>query len=971
MKYFNIRINRISFFFHTILPTLLTLSIFIFLIFVYIVPYFEENMLNGKKEMLRELVRSTISIASKYNEEVMAGRMDIKDAQEKAKKQIEFLRYGIDNKDYFWITDNYPNMIMHPYRSDLNGKDLSNFSDANGKKIFVEFVKIVQLHQEGYVDYMWQWMDDSNRIVPKISYVQEFKPWGWIAGTGIYIEDVRRELANIEKNLVMVSLGISIIMAFLLTIIVRQNLQTERKRSLAKEELKISREKYKALVEASADGALMILEDKCIYTNTKLIKMLSYPENDPVFNNLNNLIYKERQEDIKNISDFINSGTDSFLIETELISGNGSPVFVMLSISKITLSNKNGLIIVVKNLSSEYDKAQKNGDDYDEHFYMLCDSLNIGAFRLVPGRKTKLLKSNNKISAIFDFTSKDDIHNANIWDSIESSETRKEFLDSLEEQENLQGFELRIRTKTGTLKTLSVYASNTKMNNTNPKFIEGIIIDITASKKKEIIKDNLLQKLKMSNNFINQTVERITAKAISCAANTSIKAAAGLMTIHKKDAILINSTGEDCIGIVTDNDIRKRAVSTGISLDSPIHHIMSSPLVSIETSASISDALVLMNKLELNHLVVKDADGDLKGIINNFMLGNYQINTPDMLYAAIKKAETIAELKKIFTLIPYYIEMLVNSGTNIGMIMKSVTTAADLITARVAEIVISELGSPPSQFALLALGSEGRLEQSPSSDQDNAIIYFDEPDNSNHIREYFLKFGKRINLLLDEIGYILCKGDMMAGNPRWNQPGITWKKYFAEWIMTPDPKNLLDIGAFFDLRSVYGDSQLAGELNDHVFQILKNNPAFFNYLARECVNYKIPLGIFGKIHAESSEAHANSINIKNAIRVIVNITRLYSIHAQIRETNTLSRLEILFEKNEISHQNFNDLVFAFDYLSTLYFKYQSGQYIKNKSMDSYIPISELSVTEINTLKTIFSQISLIQSKIRHDFSIVE
>ena len=79
----------------------------------------------------------------------------------------------------------HPHIIVHPYRPDLEGKDISEFADPNGKRLFVEFVKVVKAKKAGYVDYEWQWKDDPGRIVPKISYVKGFEPWGWIVGTGI------------------------------------------------------------------------------------------------------------------------------------------------------------------------------------------------------------------------------------------------------------------------------------------------------------------------------------------------------------------------------------------------------------------------------------------------------------------------------------------------------------------------------------------------------------------------------------------------------------------------------------------------------------------------------------------------------------------------------------------------------------------------------------------------------------------
>ena len=165
-----------------ILPAILSILLFILTIFLIIIPRYQKNIMIGKREMIKELTNSAWSILAKYENDQRDGLLTREEAQKTAGSRIEYLRYGEENKDYFWITDMTPVMIMHPFRNDLNGKDLTNFTDPHGKKLFVEFVETVKKSEHGYVDYMWQWKDDSLRIVPKLSYVKVFKPWGWVIG---------------------------------------------------------------------------------------------------------------------------------------------------------------------------------------------------------------------------------------------------------------------------------------------------------------------------------------------------------------------------------------------------------------------------------------------------------------------------------------------------------------------------------------------------------------------------------------------------------------------------------------------------------------------------------------------------------------------------------------------------------------------------------------------------------------------
>ncbi|WP_373498356.1 response regulator [Desulfococcus sp.] len=209
------------------LPALLTLVLFMTAIFFIILPAMEESFMARKREMIRELTESAWSILATFESRERDGTLTRKNAQAQAIVQIRNLRYGPEKKDYFWINDMSPRMVMHPYRSDLDGQDVSGFQDPHGKRLFVAFVEEVRKQGAGYVDYMWQWKDDPSKIVPKLSYVKEFEPWQWIIGTGIYIDDVHAEIARIGKKLSTISAGILFVVSLLAFYIIRQTMLAE------------------------------------------------------------------------------------------------------------------------------------------------------------------------------------------------------------------------------------------------------------------------------------------------------------------------------------------------------------------------------------------------------------------------------------------------------------------------------------------------------------------------------------------------------------------------------------------------------------------------------------------------------------------------------------------------------------------------------------------------------------------------
>jgi len=162
---------------------------------------YREELLTLKKEYLKSEVQTAMSILEAVEKEP---GLSLQDKQQKASGLVKGLRYGPESKDYFWINDLHPAMIMHPYKPEMDGKDLSDNKDPNGKKLFVEFARVSKENGEGFVDYMWP-KYGADKPQPKLSFVKLFKEWGWVVGTGLYIDEIdaliNAKKAEMEKRL--------------------------------------------------------------------------------------------------------------------------------------------------------------------------------------------------------------------------------------------------------------------------------------------------------------------------------------------------------------------------------------------------------------------------------------------------------------------------------------------------------------------------------------------------------------------------------------------------------------------------------------------------------------------------------------------------------------------------------------------------------------------------------------------------
>ncbi|ODV06239.1 MAG: hypothetical protein ABT20_12990, partial [Rubrivivax sp. SCN 70-15] len=149
---------------------------------------FDTASLEQRLGTTRAVVQQAIGILDKYHQLESTGRMPLAEVQAKAAAEVKAIRYEGDN--YLWINDMQPRMVAHPIKPELEGKDLAGFKDPDGKALFVAMVDEVKKAGAGYVDYRWAKQSNSEPV-PKRSYVAGFAPWGWIAGSGVYIDDVR------------------------------------------------------------------------------------------------------------------------------------------------------------------------------------------------------------------------------------------------------------------------------------------------------------------------------------------------------------------------------------------------------------------------------------------------------------------------------------------------------------------------------------------------------------------------------------------------------------------------------------------------------------------------------------------------------------------------------------------------------------------------------------------------------------
>lgn len=181
----------------------------------------KQQMLLDRQNKTRNIVEVGYGVLVYFQQQAQAGILTVDAAQAAAKDAIRSLRY--DEQEYLWINDMEPRMVMHPYNPDLEGKFVGDSKDPSGKPLFMEFIKTVSMHEAGFVDYMWP-KPEFDKPVRKISYVKGFTPWGWVIGSGVYLDDVDMAfLESIRFHVLLV--GSFTVMLLFLSIFVALNIK--------------------------------------------------------------------------------------------------------------------------------------------------------------------------------------------------------------------------------------------------------------------------------------------------------------------------------------------------------------------------------------------------------------------------------------------------------------------------------------------------------------------------------------------------------------------------------------------------------------------------------------------------------------------------------------------------------------------------------------------------------------------------
>jgi CBS domain-containing protein len=225
----------------------------------------------------------------------------------------------------------------------------------------------------------------------------------------------------------------------------------------------------------------------------------------------------------------------------------------------------------------------------------------------------------------------------------------------------------------------------------------------------------------------------------------------------------------------------------------------------------------------------------------------------------------------------------------------------------------------------LALGSAGRLEQTFSTDQDNAIIFDAEEGDAEQVRQALLPFARAVNQKLDACGFPLCSGNIMAGNPRWCLTLGEWRRTFARWIQEADPETLVSACTFFDFRPVYGQAALAERLRDRMLAAVADYPLFLHRLAGAALETRPPLGTIRDFVYDGSSQFRRTIDLKlSGSRLFCDAARILGLARGVAHTSTAQRLRAVADTGYFGTESVAGIIDGFHFIHLLRLRNQRG-----------------------------------------------
>lgn len=463
----------------------------------------------------------------------------------------------------------------------------------------------------------------------------------------------------------------------------------------------------------------------------------------------------------------------------------------------------------------------------------------------------------------------------------------------------------------------------------------------------------------------------VVRNPISCPPDQPLQQVLQTMQKHQIGSMVVVDEANTPLGIFTLSDLRRVLAADPENLYVPIGNLMISAPLTLEVEASAFDAALLMTQYHIGHVCLMK-DGVLAGVVSERDLFSLQRVDLVHLARALRQASSIKILQKLRTDIHHLVDSMLAHGADANQITQVITQLNDHTTSRIIELVLKAKGNPGIAFNWLVFGSEARGEQALMTDQDNGILFIaDTPEQAEAYRHQLLPIADAINQALDKCGLSLCKGNIMAGNPKLCLSLIEWQIRFTEIMSNPEPKQLLQASVFFDMRCVWGDDLGFDSVHKQLLNQIQQRKRFLRQLAKAALNYPSPPSVLRRWIAKTVGSSSGAyLDLKrHGLGPFVDAARVLALSAKITQASTLDRLQKLADKGIISHKNAEVWSDAYRYLQLLRLQLHQRQEKNSMPLSNSLKIDDLNQLQSNMLREALRQVRYMQALITYRYRI--
>jgi CBS domain-containing protein len=447
---------------------------------------------------------------------------------------------------------------------------------------------------------------------------------------------------------------------------------------------------------------------------------------------------------------------------------------------------------------------------------------------------------------------------------------------------------------------------------------------------------------------------------VTCRPETPLREALTEMHQRRVGSTLITGERGEALGILSRDDILGRVTLQAVPLETPISEVMVHPVHTLTHEHTAEDAALMMSRLTIRHVPIT-RDGVVVGIVSERDLFAMQRLSLKHVSNAIRLAQDVDTLKLVAQDIRRFARSLLSQGVQARQLTALISHLNDVLTERLLEIKAAQHGVDLAPLCWLALGSEGRSEQTIATDQDNALILPDAITAAQ--RRQVLAFARDVNEALDACGYPLCKGGVMAGNPACCLTLAEWRERFAQWIEQGAPQDLLNASIYFDFRALAGDVPLAQALRAEVNTRAQQMPRFMKQMALNALTRTPPLNWMGGIAADDQ----GQIDLKlQGTSIFVDAARLYALANGIQATNTRERLMTVGPILGVTAAEYEAWVRGFEFLQMQRLQIQL-QGTADAEQPNHIEVNTLNDIDRRILKEAFRVARTLQQRLQLDY----